>query len=319
MPIRIQPHRQRREGGYAALWVLILLALLGVSGFAFASMAPDMEMPIPWVLGCVVVAAIGLGIEARQDFYEFCRFAGFFAFVGAMGCGLVVGLGEQSHPVAFVSAIALGLTSIAAAVASHRISSAEEILPNLLLDQFAKSDLSELGGVQFRLTHSDIRVHAGGEFLVKIHAQNGMDTERTFELRLKRPIEIGRGGHLAFDKEARMILPAGAAGTLTIPVAVHTKARHSYSIDVDPKVIGSGGNRLRVYRARAFSQKVSGGAQMLGLLGGFLISGGGFTIKLKVSKNKNWKNMPVDEPSPSASEILYQPDRALMEQIRLRM
>jgi hypothetical protein len=51
---------------------------------------------------------------------------------------------------------------------------------------------------------------------------------------------------------------------------------------------------------------------------GFFVWGGGFTIKLKVTKNKNWKSMPVEEASPSTAELFYQPDRVLMEGIRMR-
>ncbi len=115
------------------------------------------------------------------------------------------------------------------------------------------------------------------------------------------------------------MLPAGAAGTLTIPVSVHPKARGSYPITVEPRVKGSGGERLRVFRAHAFSQQVSGGMQFLALFMGMFVWGGGLTIMLKVAKNKQWKDMPVEEPSPSQAEIFYEPDAALLLGIRNRL
>jgi protein-S-isoprenylcysteine O-methyltransferase Ste14 len=308
---------QRREGGYAALWVLIIIALLGVGGLAIASMQPDTEIPLWMVAGCVGVAAIGLVAELRYDRYEFSKNTAFMAAVGSMGCGSVAVFGEQSHPVALASAIALGATCVGCLVAVFRISRAEEVLPNALLETFDKSELLEIKGVQFATTHSDLLVPAGGELVVCAHAQNGMDQERTFEVRLKPRADIGKRGHLAFDKVATLALPPGAAGMLTIPVAVHPKARGTYPITVEPSVKGSGGERLRVFRAPAFSQKVGGGTQLLALFFGIFVWGGGLTLKLKVAKNKNWKSMPVEEASPSQVELYYEPDRALLLGARL--
>jgi len=309
----------RREGGYAALWILIIVALCGVAGLAITSLEPGTEIPMPLVAGCVGVVAIGFFVELRYDRYEFFKNAGFIALVGAAGCGLVAGFGQASHPLALASSVVLGVCCIGAFVTSYRMAHAEEILPNALLEIFDKSELSEIGGVQFGSTHSDLQVPAGGEMTVTIHAQNGMDAERSFEIRLKPRADIGKGGHLSFDKLATLELPAGAAGTLTIPVSVHPKARGSYPITVEPRVKGSGGERLRVFRARAFSQKVSGGMQFLALFMGMFVWGGGLTITLKVAKNKQWKDMPVEEPSPSQAEIFYEPDAALLLGIRNRL
>ena len=82
---------------------------------------------------------------------------------------------------------------------------------------------------------------------------------------------------------------------------------------------GSGGVRLRVFRARAFTGKVGGGLQFLALFAGVLVWGGGFNLKLKVAKNKNWKSMPVEEHSPGEVEVFYEPDRALLEAMRNRL
>ncbi len=184
----------RREGGYAALWILIIVALCGVAGLAIASLEPDTEIPILPVAGCVGVVAIGFFVELRYDRYEFFKNAGFIALVGAAGCGLVAGLGQASHPLALASSVVLGVSCIGAFVTSYRMAHAEEVVPNALLEIFDKSELSEIGGVQFASTHSDLQVPAGGEMTVTVHAQNGMDAERSFEIRLKPRADIGKGG-----------------------------------------------------------------------------------------------------------------------------
>ncbi len=309
----------RRAGGYAVVWVLIVIALCGVAVLAIASLEPDSEIPMLLVAGCVVVVAIGSFVELRYDRYEFFKNGGFIALIGAAACGLVAGFGPASHPLALAGAVVSSVFCIAAFVTSYRLAHAKEVLPNALLEIFDKSELSEINGVQFGSTHSDLQLPAGGEMIVYVHAQNGMDEERRFEVRLKPRADIGKGSHLAFDKLATLILPAGAAGTLTIPVSVHPKARGSYPITIEPDVKGSGGERLRVFRARAFSQKVSGAMQFLAFFMGFFVWGGGLTITLKVAKNKKWKDMSVEEPSPSEAEIFYEPSDALLLGIRNRM
>ena len=169
------------------------------------------------------------------------------------------------------------------------------------------------------MTHTDLKVPAGGELIVAIHAQNGMDTERTLEIHLQPRKDVGRGGHLGHDKLAVMVLPPGAAGTLTIPVTVHPKARRNYQITIVPEVKGNGGQRIRVYRAKQFAKKVSSSTQLLALLLGMFVWGGGMTIDLTVAKNKKWKEMPVDDPAPSTAQLFYEPDRAMLVGFQSRM
>lgn len=310
---------RRRQAGHVGLWVVILVGLLALCGLVVSALDPDLQVPAWWIVGCAMLVAGGLATLARRDLYEFCRGAGALALMGTGVCGLgLMVLGEET-PWLVATTVALAVVASILLVSQYRLGHAEELLPNALAERFDNDSLMELSGVQFGVTHSDLRVPAGGELVVALHAQNGMDADRTLELRLEPRADIGKGGHLAFDKVAVLELPAGAAGVVTVPVAVHPKARGTYVIAVEPKVKGGGGRRLRVFRARPFSHRVSGGMQVVGLFAGIFVWGGGMTLELKVAKNRDWKTMPVEEPSPAETKLFYRPDRALLEGIRNRL
>lgn len=59
--------------------------------------------------------------------------------------------------------------------------------------------------------------------------------------------------------------------------------------------------------------------QILGLVFGFLVWGGGLTLELEVAKNKAWRSMPVEEAAPGSAELIHEPDRALLEDVRMRV
>lgn len=310
---------RRREGGYGVMWVLVIVGVVVLCGLVLAGLDPDKPAPVGWILGCSLLVAGGLALEARRDLYEFCKGTGALALIGAVVCGFGLLLLDEISPGLAATTLGLAVLGGVLLVGWYRLAHAEEVLPDALAEHFEKGSLMELSGVQFGVTHSDLQVPAGGELVVSLRAQNGMDADRSLELRLKPRKDIGRGGHLAFDKVAVLELPPGAAGVVSVPVTVHPKARGTYRIGVEPKVKGGGGRRLRVFRARPFTHRVSGGMQVLALFAGIFVWGGGMNLKLQVAKNKDWKSMPVEEPSPAVCEIFFQPDRALLEGIRNRL
>lgn len=68
---------------------------------------------------CAVIAGLGLIIEFHYDSFEFFKNGGAIALVGAVGCGLVAWVGQESHPVAFASSVILGVAGIGAFVAAQ--------------------------------------------------------------------------------------------------------------------------------------------------------------------------------------------------------
>ncbi|MEM7411120.1 MAG: hypothetical protein AAF430_12865 [Myxococcota bacterium] len=307
----------RRESGYAIVWVLIMAALAAMGFLALAASNPQTDVPAAGFAGAFLVVAIGIAIEYRYDAFDCLKNTSFLASIVAVIFGSCALFLPEPSLTTQATAVVSTLLAVVSGVSAYRLAQVEEILPNPLLADFEKTTLRELNGVQFAVTHSDLAVQAGGEVLVHVSAQNGMSEPRSFELRL-RPRALGKASQLGFDKNAVLQLPPGAAGTLSVPVTIHPKARGTFPIGVEPKVHGSGGVRWRVHRARAFSQRVSGAFQILALFGGVFVWGGGITLNLKVRKLKNWKELPVEEPAPSQSQLTYEPDDALKAELGFR-
>ncbi|MCG8590233.1 MAG: hypothetical protein MJE66_13155 [Proteobacteria bacterium] len=303
---------RERNGGFAVLWVVAVLALftLATAGLMWArGGTPD---PV-WMGICTAVAATCLAIEARRDRNEFLRLFGAFAFISALGCGAVA-LSDGSHPVAMATA---GLSAIAAAacgLALWRQQYGDEPLPNVLRERLDDSVIVELDGVQFVASCSDGEVLAGEEIRVQVLAQNGFDTERRLEIGLTGHAGLGKRGTMFFsEKSPTLVLPGGAAGLLTIPIATHPRARGSYKLLVDPQVHGTGGVRVRRWRAKPFSARVSPRLQFLGLLVGMWAWGGGLEFAVKIRRNRDAvRGAEPETPAPSEQEIVYQPEPTVL-------
>jgi hypothetical protein len=284
--------------------VLIVLSLWASLWLMAASGSTALWAALPL---CVI--AVGLKVEADCDPYEFWQISSVLSLLCAFGFGLHNLLIEESTNISMVTAIAFGLTTVVCFVQANRLSRIEEILPNVLIERFSQSELRELEGVQFAVTQSETTVLAGEELIVTASAQNGFSSERVLRVELE-PRAVGKSGQTFFDKNARLELPGGAAGELRIPVVVHPRAggRQVLQLGVTVEAPDGMGERLRVMRVKRSQTSLTlierAGLLLLGQLAWL----GGCFISFGVRKNKQWRDLPVEEPAPSSSELTYEPD-----------
>lgn len=308
--------RQRREAGFSVLWTVVSVALLGVALLCLATLDPEIVLPAGALASCVGVAAAGLTIAARRDFYEFRVVAGRWALVGAAGC---VAAGFWLDREALGPRLAggvLGLCGTTCLVSAWRESHREERLPNVLLQDLSRSEICELSGVQFGVVQSDTVVAAGEELGLHVLVQNGFDCARGFALHIRPRADVGRAEHLVFEKELYVDLPGGAAASLWIPIAIHPKARGSYLVRVEPRVTGSGGTRIRRWRAKRYRPPVGPAEQILALLLGGLAWGGGLGVEFRVRKSDADPDA-FPGAAPGNVELVYVPEAAVVRGLAL--
>ena len=317
--VRHRRPERRLEAGFSVLWGVVSFALLGVGVLCLVTLDPELVLPGGALAGCVGVAAAGLVIAARRDFYEFCVCAGTLSLVAAAACAIAAAGIDQETVWPQLAAGLLGLCGATCLASAWRESHADERLPNVLLEELARSDIYEIDGVQFGLIQSDVEVLAGHELNVHMFVQNGFDSERGFELKLQPRADVGRSGHLALDKELRVDLPGGAAASLWIPIAVHPKARGSYRVQVLPKVTGSGGTRIRRRRAKRYRPPVGPVEQIVALmLGGFTFVGG-LSVDFRVRKSAARDAADFLGASPGRAELFYVPEPGVARGIALTL
>jgi hypothetical protein len=313
-----RPQRRWREAESSLLWAVVGVALLGVMGLCLATLDRDVAVPPAALASCVAVAGVGLAIAARRDFYEFCGRAGVLAFAGAVACALVATSIAGAGSGWLLGAILLGSSSLAWGVLFWREGHADDPLPNLVRDQVERGDVVEIDGVQFALLQSDVEVQAGEELMLQLLVQNGLDSERRFEVRLQPRPDIGRAGHLVVDKELQVDLAAGAAAALWLPIAVQPRARGAYSVRVVPCVSGSGGTRVRRWRAKRYRRPATGLERLAGAFFGIFLSGGGLQVEFRVRRTKGASE--IESPlSPGRVEMIYLPAPGLVRGMALHL
>lgn len=93
---------------YGALWVVITLALI-TAGFTSMVFVPEsttwgpIDVYVFWI--SLALAAVGLFLQARWNFYAFCQGGFFYALITAIITGAVVVMGRDGHPVAATIAV----------------------------------------------------------------------------------------------------------------------------------------------------------------------------------------------------------------------
>ncbi len=302
---------KRAERGYAVVWILVTIALFATSigsiEFAVENREPNVVMF--WVFGVgLAIAALGLFVEAKRELYAFCMFAAVFGVIAAIITGAVALLGTEPHPIAGAVAITTTLAVIACVAYMIKTQYGHDPLPNVLRQEFNRAAIYEVDGVQFAATQSGSDISAGEGFEIRVVAQNGWDTERTFIFGLKPERRISfNSARLVLEDSPSLTLAGGAAGVLSIPVIAEGKARGRYSLVAKPRVTGAAGTRVRRWRARPLGGQLPGWVTALGVLGGVLVWGGGMKFKVDVRRNKQAETKSFS-PAPVVSEIVWSPE-----------
>jgi hypothetical protein len=309
--------RRPNESGYAMVWILVVMALL-VAAFTGARFADDDRPPssasnLVFAAG-LGIAALGLFAEAKRNLYAFSGFMTVVGFVTGMITGAVALMGSGPHPVAAAVAVLSVLTVIACVVFLVRTEYGREKIPNILRQQFHRSRIYEVDGVQLVPGQSQTEVNAGEQFEIRVVAQNCWDKERTLMFRLKSATRISTNkAGVKFPSEGKVTLPPGAVAALTIPVVAEPGAKGRYRLIASPKVSGEDGRRVRRWRAQAWPTHIPAWLTLLlaagGVLGGqghVLLAWGGSELKVRVHP-ANQPAVGTTTPLDVQTEIVWQP------------
>lgn len=305
------------ERGYAVVWVLVTVALfaLAMTGIAFTSDSPT-PAPAYLIFGAALgVAALGLYVELKRDAYVFSMFAVLFGSVTAMITGSVALLGQERHPVAVLVALLTTATVVASVVYILRMQYGREILPNLLRQEFPRSAIYEVDGVQFAATFGAGELEPENGLAIRVVAQNCWDVPRTlvFGLRSERRISFNKAG-AHFPPEPSLVIPGASVAVLTIPVVMHPNANGRYALLADPRVQGSGGTRVRRWRAQGLNSSIPTWLTAIGPFLGFLVWGGGMKFKFQVRGTKGNADVEVSVPPPT-EEVVWTPGPGLADEV----
>jgi hypothetical protein len=294
----------RREAGGVLVYVAVFLSLLT---FAIALLVAVNGRSGPTLTGTMVIAAViflaGLRHEARRDLDAALTFCAVSAIAIAIVGGIVV-LSIEPRPVAWI-----GVTVVAAAVGlglgfytfrrQRGPDSAE--FPNLLGQRYPAAQIFETDLIQF--TGELIPSDGKSPHFVSLLLQNCSDAPRSVTIRF----DAGSAAqYLRFQPTVEAAVGPAEVVRVKVPVVSPTYDG-SYPLYFSLGVIGSGGRRVRNWRAQAATTKIKPGQTAALLAVGLIAAGGGIRFTIGPTPVDLW-NTPLANP---VREILWQPGTGL--------
>lgn len=229
---------------FAATPLLVLTAFVAPRGWR----GWDSVLFLGVVLACTGAAVV----EVFRDAHRAAR----TVFVPALVAALLSAVGWMgSDGTNTVTAwIAAGTFAIAAAAQSFLWSTENgfEDLPNPVRFQFGDR-AREIGGVQFG---APVEFFDRGEARLCLLAQNCYDEPREVTLRFGEGRRWPLAARLFLPAPARFLLLPGAHATVVVPLARRPGAEEWTLLLVVPGVRGTGGRRVRRWRARPLPNDV---------------------------------------------------------------
>lgn len=309
--------RNTRNAGYAVLWILVTLASIAavVSSIEFTIENRPHNPTMFWIFGVsLMVALAGLIVQAKRDLYSFFSFTMVFGALVAMITGAVAIMDTSPHPVA--AAIATVMSAVSLGSLSYLLWTqlGSGRFPNVLKQSFPGVPLYEIDGVQFLALQSAVNTHASEPVEITVAAQNCWNAERVlvFKLEMQARMSLNRA-KLVFEEAPELRLSAAEVALLHIPVVAEPGAAGTYSLVAAPRVLGRGGVRVRRRRVQTLPTYVPPWMTALGVLGGFLVWGGGMKFPLTVRQDGDPASGQVDGPLPVRAEVIWRPDSGDLE------
>jgi len=290
----------RREAGGVLVYVAVFLSLLTL---AIAILVAVNGKSGPALTGTMVAAGIiilaGLRHEARRDLDAALTFCAVCAIGIAIVGGIVV-LSIEPRPVGWIA-----VTAVAAAVGlglgiytfrRQRGPDSSEF-PNLLLKKYPSTQIFETDLIQFtgELLPSDGK----SPHLVSLLLQNCSDGSRSVAIRFDAG---GAAKYLRFQPVVETTLGPAEVIRVKVPVISPTY-EGSYPLFFSLGVSGSGGQRVRKWRAQVPTTRVKPGQTVALLAVGHLAVGGGVRFTIGPTPADLW-NTALANP---IREILWQP------------
>jgi hypothetical protein len=300
---------RKKSRGHLVVWLLVVMASMsaGISSIAFARDEGVSLSVLLTFFASLAVAAVGLYLEGKHDFCRVAPFIAVVAVITALITGATAGFGEQSHPLAAGVAVLAGLTTVFCFGYLAFTQMRKEPLPNILRERFGRDHVYELDGVQFVAFRSRDELSAGDALEITVFAQNCFNAPRDFVFGLSQEtrLSLNKAGY-QFAKEAKLELGPAQVMAMTIIAVATGQAKGQYSLLASPKVSGSGGTRVRHWRAKALSRPIPIWLTAIGPLLGFIAWGGGMRFKTRVRPAAAGAVVHPQEVPPVTVESVWQ-------------
>lgn len=290
----------RREAGGVLVYVAVFLSLLtlGIALLVAVNGRSGAALTGTMVIAAVIVLA-GLRHEARRDLDAALTFCAVCAIAVAIVGGIVT-LSIEPRPVAWI-----GVTVVAAAVGlalgfyTYRRQRGPDSsdFPDLLRQRSPAAQIFETDLIQFtgEIIPSDGRSPHSASLLL----QNCSDGQRSVTIRF----EAGEAAkYLRFHPSVEADLGPAEVVRIKVPVISPTYDG-AYPLYFSLSVRGSGGRRVRTWRAQAATRRVKGAETVALLAVGHLAVGGGVRFTIGPTPVDLW-NTALANP---IREVLWQP------------
>ncbi|MCP4143166.1 MAG: hypothetical protein GY755_23245 [Chloroflexi bacterium] len=279
------------ESGSIGLWTILILALFTILITVTMLGGPRQKENDSFLLWALLVTGVvtaqwSLIALARKNRYAVCMFLLPVSFLGLLISGVTVyaGTGPKTKPILFLVLFAVvGVAALAFIIWSQL---RKETVPNILRQQFKAGDIYEIDGVQLVPIQTQQEIAAGDALPIHFALQNCWDSERTVTLSLKTTmLYVKKREVFAFPREMEVTLRPCEVGSLTIPVVSNTHAHGKYTIRASATITGTGGTRVRHWRAQGVSTVISPLMSVALMTVGLLLWGGGLQFPVKIRKS----------------------------------
>jgi hypothetical protein len=294
----------RREAGGVLVYVAVFLSLLTL-GIALLVAVNGRSGPA--VTGTMVIAGIvvlaGLRHEIRRDLDAALTFCAVCAIAVAIVGGIVV-LSIEPRPAGWIA-----VTAVAAVVGlglgfytfRRQRSPGSADFPDLLRQRYPAEQIFETDLIQF--TGAVVPSNGRSPHSASLLLQNCSDGQRSVTIHF----EAGEAAkYLRFHPSVEADLGPAEVVRINVPVISPTY-EGSYPLYFSLSVRGSGGRRVRTWRAQAATRRIKGAETVALLAVGHLAAGGGVRFTIGPTPVDLW-NTVLANP---IREVLWQPGTGL--------
>lgn len=237
-----------------------------------------------------LVAAVILWREAKRDPDAVLMLVGVFSLLSAVCIGIYLFHADRPGTASQVSLVVCVAVSLACGAATRRRQRTESNdFPNVLATMAPINGIFETEGIQFTGLLDpgrERRPHAASILL-----QNTFDAPRTVTIRFDA---AGTGKYLRFHPEHQVEIGPAEVSRVVFPVIAPTYPG-SYPLYFSIVVAGTGGKRVRLWRAQDATERTKTGTTLALLAVGHLKVGGGIRFTIGPLPDDIW-SAPLPQP-----------------------
>ena len=254
-------------------YVILSFAVLIGPAIGLGLLMPGRSAAVSWyVFAACAVSIVVLGQrEARRDIDKLAGFAAVFGVLWSLVYGAATFAVDRPVAYGVVSAI-VGVLTIACLVRVVRSALWKDALPSLRGLGWSPDALLETNGVQFAVVCEGAE-HSPHARVIRVDLQNCTNALREVEFTFTAAGDAARAAPVI----GHAVLGPLHVGTLRIELPA---ACPGGRFSIAPSVSGADGKRERRWRAKPYSPPVSRGFQVLALLTGHFVWGGGMSMTI---------------------------------------